>query len=77
MEQVISLEVAQKLFKEANEYVTGKTGYIAPDSEIRMLAVKWHHKATILKGIDFICAEIFRVLAYEFSKKEEINGKQL
>jgi hypothetical protein len=60
----ITLEVAQRLFKEANEWVKNSV-MLAEESEIRALAIKTF-KAANISTIGPICSEIFRVLACEF-----------
>lgn len=57
----ISLEDAERLFTEANDFITGKSR-LAEDSEIRALAVKVFGNG-YSNLLCQVCYEIFRILA--------------
>jgi hypothetical protein len=65
MREVITLEVASRLFAEARDFASGRAPYLSEDSEIRKIAVTVFHKAHVLH-LTKVCDEIFYVLACEF-----------
>jgi hypothetical protein len=58
----ITIEQAERLFVEANDWTLGKQPYLSEDSEIRKLAVEIFGKGYI-SILQAVCNEIFRVLA--------------
>jgi hypothetical protein len=70
----ISLEQAQRLFAEANDFHIGKTRYLAADSEIRRMSIETFNSQTVMVMTHVIC-EIFRVLAVHYME-ERNNGTE-
>lgn len=64
MRELVTLEVAQRLFPEARDYFSERLLYVGIDSEIRKIARVVFH-ADQSTHLRHVCNEIFYVLACE------------
>lgn len=55
---------ARQHFREANAFITGESLFIAPNSEIRQVALEVFGEAH-LTHLTHVCCEIFRTVAEE------------
>ena len=58
----VTLEIANRLFEEARNYSSGRTPYIAMDSEIREIALAVFGVAHV-QHLSQVCYEIFYLIA--------------
>jgi hypothetical protein len=65
MMEEVTLDVAHRLFPEARDWSSGRTKFLAEDSEIRTIATAVFHQAYIMH-CQKVCDEIFYVLACSF-----------
>ena len=65
MKELVTLDVAQRLFEEARDFSSGRARYLAEESELRTIARAVFHQAYVMH-IQKVCDEIFYVLACEF-----------
>lgn len=70
---LIKYEDAVRLFKEANDWTTGRTVFIAKDSEIRKIAKDTFNESFSIHMM-YVCSEIFRVIAERAMAQEEVNA---
>lgn len=65
----MTLELAKRLFVEADNFASGRVMYLNEDSEIRRLARDQYGIAHVMH-LDRICTDIFHVIAVDAMSKE-------